>query len=165
MQQFELRFTEDSGEHQRNQINPNILLRGRAGSNDRIGLPQRRNGETHISQFYQKITMLENNELSSAIAGQLNIQTEMGREMINVALECIKLFDQKQLDYGSNNIAISGELGVAVRLTDKVCRMQNLLRKNLKGECDPKNESLTDTYLDTANYGMIGYLLNTNRWK
>ena len=106
--------------------------------------------------------MLTNNELASAIAGELDIKTEMGREIIPIALECVKLFDQKQQDYGSKNISISGKLGLAVRLTDKVCRMHNLLKKD---EGDINHESLEDSFKDTANYGMIGMMLSRDIWK
>ena len=41
----------------------------------------------------------------------LGIQTEMGVEMLRAACECIQLFDSKQLDYGSSNIALGGEMG------------------------------------------------------
>ena len=54
----------------------------------------------------------------------LGIQTEMGMEMLRAACECVQLFDTKQLDYGSSNITLNGELGVAVRLQDKVGRMR-----------------------------------------
>ena len=40
----------------------------------------------------------------------LGIQTEMGVEMLRAACECIQLFDSKQLDYGSSNIALGGFL-------------------------------------------------------
>lgn len=38
--------------------------------------------------------------------------------------ECRELMIRKQRDYGSDNISAWGELGVAVRLTDKVARPQ-----------------------------------------
>lgn len=89
----------------------------------------------------------------------------MGEEQLRVALECVALFDRKQQDYGSSNISSCGQLGVATRLQDKVSRMQNLLIKELKGEGDPTNESLEDTYLDAANYCMIGALLHRGMWE
>ena len=99
------------------------------------------------------------------ICGWLGIQTDMGEEQLRVALQCVALFDKKQQDYGSGNISSSGQLGVATRLQDKVSRMRHLLIKQLKGEGDPVNESLEDTYLDAANYCMIGALLLRGRWE
>ena len=95
----------------------------------------------------------------------LGIQTEMGVEMLRAACECIQLFDSKQLDYGSSNIALGGEMGIAVRLQDKVSRMRNLLLKQLKGDANVNHESLEDTFKDAANYGMIGILLKRGLWK
>jgi hypothetical protein len=95
----------------------------------------------------------------------LGIQTEMGVEMLRAACECVQLFDSKQLDYGSSNIALGAELGVAVRLQDKVSRMRNLLLKELKGDKNVNHESLEDSFKDAANYGMIGLLLKRGLWK
>jgi len=111
-------------------------------------------------------------ELATAIAGSLEIKTEMGRAIIPIALECIDLFERKQQDYGSSNISMSGDLGVAVRLTDKVCRLQHLLRKRIQhggteGSAiqELRNEPIQDTFMDTANYGMIGMMLERGVWK
>ena len=89
----------------------------------------------------------------------LGIQTEMGMEMLRAACECVQLFDTKQLDYGSSNITLNGELGVAVRLQDKVGRMRHILLKELTGKVRVNHESLEDSFKDAANYGMIGLLL------
>ena len=104
--------------------------------------------------------------LEREIKESLGVKTVMGEEIIRVALECIELFDRKQQDYGSSNIGISGEVGVQVRLQDKVSRMRHLLEKRMR-EPDMKvnNESLGDTYQDVANYGMIGMLLDRGLWK
>ena len=109
--------------------------------------------------------MMNNDELAARIAESLELKTDMGREIVKVALECMKLFDDKQQDYGSTNISASGEIGVAVRLQDKVSRMRHILLKQMCGENGVNNESLADTYQDVANYGMIGMLLNRNLWK
>ena len=104
--------------------------------------------------------------LEHEIKETLGVKTVMGEEIIRVALECIELFDLKQQDYGSSNIGVSGEVGVQVRLQDKVSRMRHLLEKRVKepgGEVN--NESLGDTYQDVANYGMIGMLLDRDLWK
>ena len=109
--------------------------------------------------------MMYRDELAARIAESLELKTDMGREIVKVALECMKLFDDKQQDYGSTNISASGEIGVAVRLQDKVSRMRHILLKQMCGENGVNNESLADTYQDVANYGMIGMLLNRNLWK
>ena len=95
----------------------------------------------------------------------LGIKTEMACEQLRVACEIVMLFDSKQMDYGSTNIAACGEMGIAVRLQDKVSRMRNLLLKELKNEGNANHESLEDTYKDAANYAMIGLLLKRGLWK
>ena len=106
-----------------------------------------------------------NDDKMSFIQDILGIQTEMGVEQLRAACECVQLFDTKQMDYGSTNIAACGEMGIAVRLQDKVSRMRNLLLKELKGESDIYHESLEDTFKDAANYAMIGLLLKRGLWK
>ena len=106
-----------------------------------------------------------NDDKMSFIQDILGIQTEMGVEQLRAACECVQLFDTKQLDYGSSNIALGGEMGIAVRLQDKVSRMRNLLLKQLKGDANVNHESLEDTFKDAANYGMIGLILKRGLWK
>ena len=108
---------------------------------------------------------IDRDKLATNIVEGLELKTDMGREIVKVALECMKLFDDKQQDYGSTNISASGEIGVAVRLQDKVSRMRHILLKGMRGENGINNEPLADTYQDVANYGMIGMLLNRGHWK
>ena len=67
----------------------------------------------------------------------------------------------KQRDYGPGNIGQFGELGVLVRTNDKMERLKNLLYVN-PGEA--QNESLDDTWLDLANYGLIGLMVRRGIW-
>tara|TARA_R110000868_G_scaffold187839_3_gene430565 strand:+ start:385 stop:738 length:354 start_codon:yes stop_codon:yes gene_type:complete len=69
--------------------------------------------------------------------------------------ETIKILCSKQLDYGPNNIARFGHVGLLLRLHDKVARLENLI---LSGR-DAQNESLHDTYLDIVGYSTIGLML------
>jgi hypothetical protein len=114
---------------------------------------------------------LKEDEIAKTLAKQLNLKTEMGLERLKVALEACKLFDRKQHDYGSRNIAFSDSqdmnaIGVAIRLNDKVQRMLNLSQKKMEGKgAEVKDESLEDTAIDICNYGAILSMLLTNRWK
>lgn len=74
--------------------------------------------------------------------------------------ECDRIMIKKQLDYGSLNIAIWDVLGVAVRLTDKVMRLRELI---LSGRL-PQNESIRDTAIDIRNYGLILLMLVDGLW-
>ena len=106
-----------------------------------------------------------NEDKMSFMQDILGIETDMGVEMLRIVCECVQLFDTKQMDYGSTNIAACGEMGIAVRLQDKVSRMQNLLLKELKGEGGVNHESLEDTFKDAANYAMIGLILRRGLWE
>ena len=113
---------------------------------------------------------MNNTELEQTIHKSLDIQTDMGKEMVKVAIECLQLFDKKQQDYGSKNIAAFDErdmnmLGVAIRLNDKVQRMMNLLQNRIYSKGRPNNESIKDNARDIANYGLILSLLEQELWK
>ena len=74
--------------------------------------------------------------------------------------ECDQVMVKKQRDYGNLNIAIWGVSGVAVRLTDKVMRLRELI---LSGNL-PQNESIRDTAVDIRNYGLILLMLIDGLW-
>ena len=108
---------------------------------------------------------MDKDKLAATIVDGLELKTDMGREIVLVALDCIKLFDDKQQDYGSDNIAATRQIGIAGRLQDKVARMRHILMKAIRGDDNINNESLEDTYKDVANYGMIGWILHKGKWK
>jgi len=62
---------------------------------------------------------------------------------------------KKQHDYGHRNILTFGLAGVAVRLCDKIARMENLISRGGNAQ----NEALTDTYLDIVGYAAIALML------
>lgn len=78
---------------------------------------------------------------------------------------------RKNADYGSANMALTGQIGLAVRLWDKVGRMLNLMGFELHvtaptftGPKKAANESLVDTCLDTGTYGGIGWIMMRGEW-
>jgi hypothetical protein len=77
--------------------------------------------------------------------------------------ELRKIIISKNLDYGPNNILNTpgGSLnGLNVRLYDKIERLNHLLSK----KTSPNNESLRDTFIDIANYAIIGMLVIDSKW-
>lgn len=66
-----------------------------------------------------------------------------------------RLLVSKQHDYGHKNILHFGMKGIAVRLCDKIARMNNLVSRG----SDAKNEALTDTYMDILGYAAIALML------
>jgi len=53
------------------------------------------------------------------------------------------------------------EKGILTRITDKLSRINNLLEK----EWEVKDEKITDTIVDLANYSIILLLYLKNKWK
>jgi hypothetical protein len=77
----------------------------------------------------------------------------------------------KNADYSPANILGTGQVGVVVRLWDKMARLMNLMGFKLKVETseydeplEPNNESVDDTLLDAANYAIICRLLRAKQW-
>lgn len=68
------------------------------------------------------------------------------------------VFAKKQHDYGPGNIASFGEFGVLVRTSDKIARLTNLQGR------PAVNESVGDSWLDVANYGVIAQMVRARLW-
>ena len=81
----------------------------------------------------------------------------------DISDEIINVLVAKHNDYGPNNIAKApgGAInGLAVRLHDKIERLNHLISNGK----EPTNESIRDTFIDIANYGIIGLLVLDNKW-
>jgi hypothetical protein len=99
---------------------------------------------------------------------------ELSKEFKQIQSEMYEMFARKHMDYGLNNIALGGDIlnnegdkkfsltGLAIRLTDKISRLKNLL---VNGRSFVKGEGMEDTFIDIANYGIIGLLVGRNKWK
>ena len=99
---------------------------------------------------------------------------ELSNEFQIIQEEMYEMFARKHLDYGLNNIALGGDIlnskddkkfsltGLCIRLTDKISRLKNLL---INGRSFVKGEGMEDTFIDIANYGIIGLLVGRNKWK
>jgi hypothetical protein len=76
----------------------------------------------------------------------------------SVSKEADEVLVKKHKDYGTKNILntpFGAEIGILVRLHDKLSRLVNLLQEAK----EPQNESIEDTWLDIRNYGQIGMLV------
>ena len=98
---------------------------------------------------------------------------ELSKEFKQIQEEMYEMFASKHMDYGLNNISLGGDLknpndkkfsltGLAIRLTDKISRLRNLLTN---GRNYVKGEGMEDTFIDIANYGIIGMLVGRDKWK
>jgi hypothetical protein len=71
---------------------------------------------------------------------------------------------KKQEDYGPLNIALApgGAMnGLRVRMYDKLARLNNMADKG----ATPNYESIEDTFIDLANYAIIGLLAQRGQWE
>jgi hypothetical protein len=99
---------------------------------------------------------------------------ELSEEFQKIQEEQYEMFARKHLDYGLNNIALGGDIvnnsddkqfsltGLCIRLTDKISRLKNLL---VNGRSFVEGEGMEDTFIDIANYGIIGLLVGRDKWK
>ena len=98
---------------------------------------------------------------------------ELAEEYKRIGMEMYQMFAAKHMDYGLNNIALGGDLkseddkkfsltGLCIRLTDIISRLKNLL---INGKNYVRGEGMEDTFIDIANYGIIGLLVGRDKWK
>jgi hypothetical protein len=99
---------------------------------------------------------------------------ELSKEFKQIQKEMYEMFARKHMDYGLNNIALGGDIinnkddkqfsltGLCIRLTDKISRLKNLL---INGRSFVEGEGIQDTFIDIANYGIIGLLVGRDKWK
>ena len=84
----------------------------------------------------------------------------------------LELFSKKHLDYGMGNISAGTQLssqeetefamtGLWYRISDKINRWKNMIISDR----DAQNETLTDTFQDLVNYGIIAQLVSSGKWK
>jgi len=72
-----------------------------------------------------------------------------------VSDELLLMFLKKHRDYGKGNILANQELGISMRVSEKVERLKHLLMT----QQSPTNESIEETWIDIAVYGVIAVLL------
>ena len=97
-------------------------------------------------------------------------------ELMNNFDRAYDLWTKKQNDYGDSNIRLGldlssssersqnnrlAQLGVVIRMNDKISRLINLYKKDLESAVD---ESIEDTALDIMNYANMLMVLKSNKW-
>jgi len=75
--------------------------------------------------------------------------------------ELLLMFLKKHKDYGKGNILANKELGISMRISEKVERLKHLLMTNQ----DPENESIEETWVDIAVYAVIGVLFRRGHFQ
>ena len=134
-----------------------------------------------ISKYYEIASKMNSKKIQDIVEDETNQiivlfeeeYPELAEEFQNIQEEMYEMFARKHMDYGLNNIALGGNLtnqedkkfpltGLCIRLTDKISRLKNLL---LNGKNYVKGESMEDTFIDIANYGIISLLVGRDKWK
>lgn len=78
--------------------------------------------------------------------------------------ELLLTFLKKHKDYGKGNILSVRELGIAMRISEKVERLKHLLLKEEIGGT-PANESIEDSWTDIAVYAILARLLRNGQFE
>ena len=102
--------------------------------------------------------MLESEHYKKAI-----MTNEFEEDLAATFKEAHDLLLKKHRDYGPKNIALApgGALnGLRVRMWDKLARINNLVDTGAL----PENESLRDSFMDMANYAIIGLMVLDGTW-
>lgn len=129
--------------------------------------------KAYSMKMEKKLEEFANDEINQTIALFEDEYPDLSNEFKNIQEEMYEMFARKHMDYGLNNIALGGDLtnkddktfsltGLCIRLTDKISRLKNLL---INGKNFVKGEGMEDTFIDIANYGIIGLLVGRDKWK
>lgn len=92
-------------------------------------------------------------------------EKDMERYLDGILANLKSILLKKHKDYGPYNIAHApgGPLnGLRVRMYDKLSRINNLLEYN---HDTPNYESIEDSFVDLANYAIIGLLVQKGQWE
>ena len=114
---------------------------------------------------------LHYDKLDSAISYIMEKYPETSKTFQDIQFNQWQLFCKKQKDYGPKNISVGTNLkteeevklaltGLWFRMNDKMQRFQQIVINNQ----EPENESLTDTFMDLANYALIAQLVKEKVW-
>ena len=81
-------------------------------------------------------------------------------EMEKIADEMKELLKEKNRTYGNKNVEKIGKLAVLTRIEEKLERLKHMIKNNIEDK-----ESREDSWKDIAGFGIIGVLLERNKWK
>ncbi len=85
---------------------------------------------------------------------------ELFQSFIEIQQRARDIFDKKNQDYGSSNIARGGMEGLIARMDDKLSRLRNLVATGQ----DHVGESVSDTCVDLCNYAAMATLVAEGKW-
>jgi hypothetical protein len=108
----------------------------------------------------------------SAVEYCEKLYPEATKEFKEILDELYITFCKKQKNYGPQNISVGTQLqtdediklsltGLWFRKNDKISRLKQLVVLNINDEV---GESVSDTYMDLANYSIISEIVNRRKW-
>jgi uncharacterized protein YjgD (DUF1641 family) len=130
--------------------------------------------EKKVKNMSDREIMNSKNGVTAAVQIFEQEYPHLSKEFKEIQKEMYNMFAAKHMDYGLNNITLGGDIlnskddkkfsltGLCIRLTDKISRLKNLL---INGKNFVKGEGMEDTFLDIANYGIIGLLVGRDKWR
>lgn len=96
---------------------------------------------------------------------------DVTKDYIEQVLELVVVFNQKQHDYGPGNINAFGEMGVLVRSSDKLARINRLMEKEVERNSEDgsykellANKPIEDSWGDLHVYSAIALMVRGGKW-
>ena len=98
---------------------------------------------------------MTNNMTNNTTNNMTNNTDKRVEQMMKVQAEGLELFKKKNQDYG-DAFATYGTIGVLVRMSDKIFRLQSITKSSLTLV---NSESIRDTLIDLHNYSAMAIML------
>lgn len=87
--------------------------------------------------------------------------TTLDKAFERVTADLLTMFLKKHKDYGKGNILSVKELGIALRISEKIERIKHIM---MQGNA-PANESIDETWTDVAVYAIIAKLVRSGEFE
>ena len=73
-----------------------------------------------------------------------------GNKVLRISEEIVDMLESKNTDYGDENLLRYGQFGIVVRCSDKLSRLEHLLKSNVNAV----GESAEQEWIDIAGYAI-----------
>ncbi len=108
----------------------------------------------------KSLDRISEEELIEKVFNHFGLKDPLTKRFIDACFVAAQVFDLKQQRYGPQNIAEFGEVGVMIRVRDKIARLINMWRSGI----EPQDETKDDTWGDIATYSLIALLCRWGKW-
>lgn len=130
---------------------------------------QESNGANVERQYCIENGIFCTENLDDILEQRKHYDNERFKEMRKMHMQMYRTSISKNRDYSALNIFATSEMGVLVRILDKIFRLCNLFGLDIStGKWtlpkEPKHESIDDSLLDLANYACIFSILRRGKW-